>query len=138
MVAKLTAPLKDSLKIKKSRMELALQAYSKAADYGVADVTTAATFEIAELYYRLSRDLMHSERPDSLSAEELEQYDILLEEQAFPFEEKAIEIFVANAGRAADGVYDEAVRKSFDRLAELMPARYGKSERSENVVAQLD
>ena len=61
-----------------------------------------------------------------------------MEEQAFPFEEKAIEIFSANAARTADGVYDEWVRKSLARLAELMPARYAKTERSENLVAQID
>ena len=53
----------------------------------------------------------------------------MLEEQAFPFEEKAIELFEANARRAADGVYDEWVRRSFDALATLKPARYAKAER---------
>ncbi|MFQ5636007.1 MAG: tol-pal system YbgF family protein, partial [Gammaproteobacteria bacterium] len=134
----LTIPLKKSLKLKKQRMEAALAAYGRAADYGIAAVTTAATYEIAHLYYRLSQDLMHSERPPELSAEELEQYQILLEEQAFPFEEQAIEVFESNAVRARDGVYDEWVRMSFARLAELMPARYAKSERSENLVAALD
>ncbi len=134
----LTIPLKDSLSVKKNRMELALDAYGKAAEYGVADVATAANFEIAELYYRLSIDLMDSQRPSGLSAEELEQYEILLEEQAFPFEEQAIDLFVTNADRAADGLYDEWVRKSFARLAALMPARYAKVERSEALVTQIN
>jgi TolA-binding protein len=138
MAVKLTNPLKASLKLKKERMELALEAYGVAAEYSVSEVTTVATYEIADLYYWLSKDLMASERPDSLSEEELEQYDILLEEQAFPFEEQAIDIFSANADRATEGVYDEWVRKSFTRLAELMPARFAKSERSESLVALLD
>ncbi|MDJ0928022.1 MAG: tetratricopeptide repeat protein [Gammaproteobacteria bacterium] len=138
IVASLTIPLKDSLKVKKSRMELALAAYGNAAAYGIAEVTTAATYQIANLYYRLSQDLMNSERPAELNAEELEQYDILLEEQAFPLEEQAIDIFASNAKRAADDVYDEWVQRSFERLAELMPGRYAKSERSENLVALLD
>ena len=138
LAVKLTIPLKQSLKLKKDRMEVALAAYGKAADYGIAAVTTAATFEIADLYYGLSQDLMDSERPAELSAEEVEQYDILLEEQAFPFEEQAIELFEANAVRTRDGIYDDSVRRSFARLADLMPARYAKSERSENLVASLD
>ena len=81
---------------------------------------------------------MASQRPAELSAEELEQYDILLEEQAFPFEEQAIELFEANAARTRDGIYDASVRRSFTRLAALMPARYAKPERSENLVASLD
>ena len=73
-------------------MKEALADYGKAADYGVAEVTTAANYEIAELYHSLSKDLFASERPKELSKDELEQYDILLEEQAFPFEEEAIEL----------------------------------------------
>ena len=138
LAVRLSIPLKDSLALKKSRMETALSAYGAAADYGVSEVTTAATYEIAELYFQLSRSLMDSERPDDLTDEEIEQYEILLEEQAFPFEEQAIDIFTANAERTVDGIFDEWVRKSFVRLAELMPVRYAKTERSETLVGQLD
>ena len=89
---RLVIPLKESLKIKKDVMEEALDAFGGTADYGVAEVTTAATYEIADIYHSFSRELFESERPTGLSADELEQYDILLEEQAYPFEEKAIEI----------------------------------------------
>lgn len=134
----LTVPLKKSLQAKKARMELALSAYGRAAQYDVAEVTTAATHETAELYFRLGQDLLASERPTELTAEELDEYQLLLEEQAFPFEEKAIELHALNAQRAAEGLYDEWVRKSFARLAELNPARYARAERSEAYVAALD
>ena len=136
-VVKLTQPLADSLKRKKDLMEDVIDAYTRASDYGVAEVTTAATFRLGEVYEQFSSDLMESDRPPDLAADALEQYEILLEEQAFPFEEKAIDLYVANTSRAADGVYDEWVRKSFDRLAGLMPARYAKKERSEDVVTSL-
>ena len=136
-VVKLTQPLADSLKVKKSLMEEVIAAYTAAADYSVAEVTTAATFRLGEVYETFSSDLMDSDRPDALDAEALEQYELLLEEQAFPFEEKAIDLYQANTGRAPDGVYDEWVRKSFDRLAGLMPARYAKKERSEDVITTL-
>ncbi len=136
--AKLTAPLKKSMKRKKARMEDALTAYNKAADYGVAEVTTVATYQVAEIYYQLSKDLMASEKPVDLNEEELEQYEMLLEEQAFPFEEKAIELYEVNVSRAASGLYDQAVKDSYGRLAELMPGRYAKSERSENYALLSD
>ncbi len=136
-VVKLTQPLADSLKLKKSLMEDVIAAYTGAADYGVAEVTTAATFRLGEVYERFSSDLMDSDRPADLDVDALEQYELLLEEQAFPFEEKAIDLYKANADRAPDGVYDEWVRKSFERLAGLMPARYAKKERSEDVVTAL-
>ena len=134
---KLTQPLATSLKLKKSLMEEVISAYTGAADYGVAEVTTAATFRLGEVYEQFSSDLMQSDRPSDLDADALEQYELLLEEQAFPFEEKAIDLYKANADRAPDGVYDEWVQQSFERLAGLMPARYAKKERSEDVVTAL-
>jgi len=134
---KITHPLADSVKLKKSLMEDVLKVYGDAAAYGVAEVTTAATFRLGEVYQQFSKDLMDSERPQDLDEAALEQYDLLLEEQTFPFEEKAIELYQANAARTADGVYDEWVRQSFAALANLMPGRYAKTERSENVVMAL-
>jgi len=135
--ARISQPLADSLKRKKTLMEEVLDAYGKAAEYDIAEVTTAATFRLGEVYQQFSRDLMQSERPRDLDADALEQYDLLLEEQAFPFEEKAIELYEANAARTADGVFDEWVQRSFVALAELVPARYAKLERSEDVVTSL-
>jgi len=134
---KISQPLAHSLKLKKALMEDVLEVYGDAAEYGVAEVTTAATFRLGEVYKQFGADLMESERPGDLDADALEQYDILLEEQAYPFEEKAIELFRVNTDRAADGVYDEWVRKSFEAMASLMPARYAKLERSEDVVTAL-
>ena len=134
----LVVPLKDSLKVKKDRMEDALAAYGRAADYEVAEVTTAATFQIADLYHRFSKDLFDSERPPGLDAAELEQYDILLEEQAYPFEEQAIELHEVNSARTKDGIYDEWVQASLAKLAELMPVRYAKRELGEDLVVAIE
>jgi cellulose synthase operon protein C len=134
----LVAPLKKSLAAKRKALETALAAYKQAMDYHVAEVTTAATFEMAELYRTLGKDVMSSERPKKLSKDELEQYETLLEEQAFPFEEQAIQLHEVNAARARDGVYDEWVRKSYAALAELKPGRYGKTELTQDVVATLE
>ncbi len=134
---KISQPLAVSLKLKRALMEDVLKVYGDAADYGVAEVTTAATFRLGEVYQQFGTDLMESERPTDLDADALEQYDILLEEQAFPFEEKAIALFRANTDRSAEGVYDEWVQKSFQAMAILMPARYAKVERSEDVVTAL-
>jgi tetratricopeptide (TPR) repeat protein len=135
---RLTAPLKKSLIVKRNALETAMDGYKKAAEYQVAEVTTDATYEMAELYRTLAKDVMASERPKNLKGEELEEYNSLLEEQVFPFEEQAIKAHELNAARAKDGVYDEWVRKSFQALAELKPARYGKTEMTHDVVTTLE
>lgn len=128
---KLAAPLKSSLAAKRRALDAAIKGYEDVAGYNVAATTTAATFEMAELYRTLARDVLNSERPRGLSRDERETYDALLEEQAFPLEEQAIGIHELNTVRSADGVYDESVRGSFAALATLKPARYGKSEASD-------
>ncbi len=129
---RLTLPLKNSLKKKKKALSKVLNAYQTVTDYGVEQFATQATFRIGAIYKQLSADLMASERPTGLDALALEQYELLLEEQAFPFEEKAIDVHEANSQRSWQGVYDQWVKESFTALKELLPARYGKEERGAN------
>ena len=130
----LVEPLARNLKLKKTKMEEALKAYAAAANYGVADITTAATYHTAALYQDFGKAMLASQRPKKLNKAELEQYNVMLEEQAFPFEEKAMELHEVNAKRAASGIYDKWVQESFKSLAALRPVRYGKLERSESVI----
>jgi cellulose synthase operon protein C len=131
---RLVEPLKKSLKLKKEKMQGVLKAYAAAADYGVEEVATASTFHIAEIYNDFGRELLASQRPKGLSPAELEQYNVLLEEQAYPFEEKAIEVHEINVQRTAQGVYDEWVKNSFKALVKLQPVRYAKTEKAEGVI----
>jgi len=62
---------------------------------------------------------------------------MLLEEQAYPFEEQAITMFEVNASRAMSGFYDEWVSLSYQRLAKLVPGRYAKAEKAESYVSKL-
>ena len=126
---KLSLPLKKSLKRKRSAMQNALKGYQKVLSFEVSEFTTKANYKIGNIYASLSQSLLDSDRPSQLDALALEQYEILLEEQAFPFEEQSIEIHEANAQRSWDGNYDEWVKASFDALAALLPGRYRKQER---------
>ena len=121
---KLTLPLKTTLRKKKRAMQSAVRLFGRTSAYAVADTATEATHSIAEIYSSFSKALLDSERPKNLSKDELEQYQILLEDKAFPFEEKAIEFFEANLSHIKDGVYNQWIHNSLSRLEELFPARY--------------
>lgn len=125
---RLTAPVEVSLPQRKGAVEAAIQALEKAAAYGYADITTAATYELGTVYQAFAKALMDSERPRNLSADETEQYNILLEEQALPFEEKAIAAHEGNLKRVGQGLYDPAIASSVSALGVLSPAKYGKRE----------
>ncbi|MFQ5469694.1 MAG: tetratricopeptide repeat protein [Gammaproteobacteria bacterium] len=134
---KLVEPLKKSLKLKKKVMQRALDKYNSVLEQGIAGITTASNYHIATIYYDFSKALMNSERPGGLSADELEEYDILLEEQAFPFEEKSIEAHETNIDRVKQGIFDDWINKSFVDLASLYPARYARNEKSEIAINVL-
>ena len=119
----LVSPVQDSLARKLQAMKRALQGFEAALDYGVTPVTTAATYQIASMYDELGHALLTSERPRSLTAEELTEYNILLVEQAAPFEQQAIEIHTSNAQRPGGEQQDPWVAKSAQRLGELQGGR---------------
>jgi hypothetical protein len=56
---------------------------------------------------------------------------VLLEEQAFPFEEQAIAAHEANLARMKQGIWNDWIRKSVHALGELSPAKYGKNEKGD-------
>jgi cellulose synthase operon protein C len=126
---KLTLPLKKSLGRKKKAMQKAIKGLERVNSYQIADFATEATFKIGQIYTQLSADILDSDRP-KLDEMAMEQYEIILEEQAYPFEEYAINIHEANAQRSWQGIYDDWVKKSFTTLESLMPARYKKTEQT--------
>lgn len=135
---KLVKPFKKSLTKKQKVMKTLVTSYTKLVDYGVADVTAASTFYIAEIYYNFSRSLMESEKPENLSDVELEEFNTMVEEQAFPFEEKAIKVHEKNIELLRVGVYSNWIDRSIDKLAKLIPARYAKPEESTSYISKID
>ena len=133
----LVKPFKKNLKKKKNRMRSAIDTYSKLVEYQVGEVTAAATFYIAEIYYEFSVALMESERPTNLNDEELEQYELVIEEQAYPFEEKAIGVHEKNMELLDVGIYNEWIDKSIAKLAVLLPSRYAKTEQGSNIITLI-
>lgn len=123
----LRQPLQRSLRQRRDAMQQAVDALARADAYGYAEISTAAQAARGRLYQQLAHDLIHSEPPRGLDELALEEYQMLLEEQAFPFEEQAIELHELNLRRIEQGLYDEAIRDSHHALLELVPGRYEKS-----------
>lgn len=124
----LTLPLNKSLAAKQKAFNKVMTELQTIAALEVAEYTTYATHQQAEVYREFAKALMGADKPSGLNELELEQYDMLLEEQAYPFEEQAIALYEANASFSWQGVYDEWVKQSFTALKSLMPGRYNKEE----------
>ena len=127
MAVRLTLPLNRSLAQKRNALQKTLNLFALATSYGVRETVTEATHSIGDVYFAFSRALLSSERPRGLSAIELEQYKVLLEDQAFPFEDNAIKFYEKNILHTKQGLFDGWVRKSYAQLKALFPARYDRA-----------
>jgi cellulose synthase operon protein C len=130
VVVKLRQPFETSLQDKKERMNATIAALGRLVNYEIDEVTAAATYYMAETYSNFSRSLLESEQPADLKPEDVEAFKNELDEAAFPFEEKAINVHEKNMELLHAGVFNSWTEKSLSRLAELMPGRYAKHETS--------
>ena len=127
-------PLKITLARKKNALKDLVVGLTKVSNYSIEDTTTWAIYNIGEAYREFSRALLKSPRPDNLHGTALEQYEILLEEQAYPFEEKALGYYKANLENVKTGIYNEWVKNSLRKLALMEPVRYDKKEKLESYI----
>jgi hypothetical protein len=134
----LVQPFERSLMRKKKSMDETLEAFGQLVDYEVGEVTAAATFYMAEVYYDFSQALMKSERPANLAGADLQDYELALEEEAYPFEEQALAVHEKNLELMRAGIFNPWIEKSLDALARLMPGRYAKRELSSGLIASID
>jgi tetratricopeptide (TPR) repeat protein len=138
VVVKLRQPFETSLQDKKQRMDATIAALARLVDYQIDEMTAAATYYMAETYSNFSRSLLESERPDDLKPEDLQEFKNNLDEAAFPFEEKAINVHEKNMELLHTGVFNSWTEKSLSRLTELMPGRYAKHETSSGFLGAID
>jgi len=137
-VVKLRQPFEESLQEKKLRMDAAIEAMDGLAAYELGEVTAAATYYVAETYLDFSRSLAQSERPTELTPAELQEYELALDDEAFPFEEKAIEFHKKNLEIMRAGNFNTWIEKSLGRLAEIVPGRYAKQEMSTGFLGAIN
>jgi cellulose synthase operon protein C len=121
-------PLQANLTKKRQHLQAAIGHYQQSLAYGVATNLAQAQFSIGQLYEDMAQALLSSERPEGLTALAAEQYDLLLEEQAYPFEELAIELYRQTTALIQQQLYDSWVKQSFARLKVLLPAEFAKDE----------
>jgi tetratricopeptide (TPR) repeat protein len=138
VAVELVQPFDENLQKKRELMKKATQKFSDLIKYEIGEITAAATFYLAEIYAHFSKALMTSERPEGLSPMEREQYELAIEEQAYPFEEKAIQVHENNLNLVSRGVYNKWVEKSLQKLAEFVPARYDKPEETSGIISSLE
>jgi tetratricopeptide (TPR) repeat protein len=126
---RLKHPLERALERKQKAMEQAQAYFLEAETYGGEAVASEVLYRRAELYRTLAADLMASEVPAELNELEAMQYQMLLEEEAWPLEERAMELHSRNHRRLASQGFDEWIGQSLEALAVMHPGRYDRELR---------
>lgn len=127
---RLVPPFEKNLKAKQHLLDSTLKYYAKVIEFKDAEMVTEVGFRIGWVLEDFAKNLKESPAPENLSKEERQQYVYLLEEKAFPFEEKAIAAYEGNLTRARENsLFNAWVKKSYDHLSTLVPARYAKNEK---------
>ena len=118
------------LKVKNTRIARLLSAYGEVIAVGSPRWSEAAFARIGEAYRNFNKGLLDAPMPRGLDREQQELYRSMLESQALPLEDKAVEAFAkAIAISRTTGVYSEWVVKAQDLLREYQPDAYGDVHR---------
>ncbi len=137
---RLKMPFAKNFKKKTRALKNVVNLYTQAVQTGHVDVVTVSAFRLGETFEHFQSAILDAERPENLNAEQREEYAFQLEERAYPFEEKAVKAYESNVRRARQsvGLYNQWIKKSFNRLAVLRPSLYRRKERGERIVSNLD
>jgi len=123
-------PVEESVVIKRELLQETIRNFVTAGNYRIAEISTASNYFIGSALEQFKDGILQSARPETLSPEELEEYELLLQEMAYPFEEKALQAYRINMERAIElGILDPWIQKSYQRLAELAPWAYKREEK---------
>ncbi len=125
---KLAQPFEETLQKKTLSLNSYLNDYSEIARYKIPELLPDVFYQMGFLLENFRDSMIKSERPQGLTKEETDEYNFLLEEKAYPYDEQAVKAYekcvdVARKNR----LRDEWVMKCHDRLSDLRPALYKRT-----------
>ncbi|MDF1535536.1 MAG: tetratricopeptide repeat protein [bacterium] len=122
-------PVEDTVVRKRELLQAVIREFVAAGNYRTSDVITASNFFIGRALELFKEDILASPVPPGLDQEAREEYDLLLQEMAFPFEEKALNAYRVNIKRSVTlEMLDPWIEKTYERMAELAPWAYQRDE----------
>jgi len=122
---KLAYPFEETLKQKTLALDILLKEYSNIAKQRIAAFLPEIFFQMGRAIEDYRDSIIHSERPEELSKEELEEYNFLLEEKAYPYDDQAVKTYNRSIEAAIKNmIFNEWMDKSLKRLVDLRPALY--------------
>ena len=123
-------PLDKTTVRKRILLQEVIGNFVEAGKYNIAEVSTASNYYIGLALEEFKDSILNSPKPDGLTPQELEEYALLLQEKAYPFEEKALKAYRINVDRAVVlQILNPWIEKSYQRLANLAPWAFEREEK---------
>ncbi len=122
---KLAYPFEETLKQKTLKLDILLKEYSNIAKQKIPAFLPEIFFQMGRAIEDYRNSIIHSERPEDLSKEELEEYNFLLEEKAYPYDDQAVKTYKRSIEASIKNmIFNKWMDKSLKRLVDLRPALY--------------
>ncbi|MDO8445763.1 MAG: tetratricopeptide repeat protein [Deltaproteobacteria bacterium] len=132
--AKLTQPFEKTLKKKTKLLNDLLEEYSGVGKSGAPELLPEVYFQMGHILENFRDSLLDAEKPKDLTEEELKEYNFLLEEKAYPYEEQAVKAYEQGLEIGREQmIKNNWVEKSLDRLIYLRPALYKRVPEDEGM-----
>ena len=90
----------------------------------IAPLQPEAFHMVGRVFENLKDSLLNSERPSDMTAEELDEYNYLLEERAYPLEEEAVKAYQSGFKASVNISNGAHMQTAIESLASLKPALY--------------
>ncbi len=125
---KLAQPFEKTLHKKTVMLEALLNEATEIIQYKIPDQLSEVFFKMGLILENFKDSLIQSERPADLTGEDLEDYDFLLEEKAYPYEEQSLKAYEQSVtfGREYRS-YNKWLMKSLEMLSNMRPALYRRN-----------
>lgn len=122
---RLAQPFEETFKKKTDALNALTVNYTEIAKSKVPDIIPEVYYRMGTLFENFRDSIIKSERPGGFSSEQAEEYNFLLEEKAYPYDEQAVKVYERCTDSARKlSVFTEWTDKCFTRLSELRPAVY--------------
>jgi hypothetical protein len=107
------------LELKADRLQAANKIFLEIVQMGDPEWAIAGLYRVGQTYQLFSEALFAAPKPKGLTRQEQDLYQIKLEEQAFPVEDKAVEAFEKGLNKAYElgsyGQWAQLIRKELSR-----------------------
>ncbi|MEZ4820782.1 MAG: hypothetical protein R3A45_13210 [Bdellovibrionota bacterium] len=128
MRIQLTMPqsaLERNIKKKYDLLKILKKEYVRIVKMNDPEVGINALFKLGLCYQDFSQALFTAPLPDNLSPEEIQLYQVELQNQALPIEEQAIESFESALKKSQQlNVYTQTAKDAYTQLSQYKPQDY--------------